>query len=54
MNVAKYAKFVVALGGVVAVVVAVAFDGHLSPEDIGAIVVAAAAALGVRQVPNAA
>lgn len=52
MNVAKYAKFVVALAGVLAVAAAGFVDGHLDGAEIGAIIAAAAAALGVRQVRN--
>ena len=46
-NSGKYSKFVVALGGFVAIVVQVATDGVIVSDEVGVVVTAAVTAAGV-------
>jgi len=53
LKVQQYAKFIVALTGVVALIAKVLVDGTLTTEEIVMVGGAILVALGVRQIPNA-
>lgn len=52
VNVSKYSKFIAALGGFIAVLVAVSTDGAIDTNDAAAIVAAAVSAGAVFGVRN--